>query len=467
MPYLPLLGVHGLDGIEDAIIAALVTGDPLLLVGRHGSAKTLLAARVACELGLSFHAYDASKALFEDVLGFPDPRGLAEGRLDYVPTPISIWDKEFILVDELSRATPNLQSKWLEVVRSRRLMGKAVPNLSHVWAAMNPPDYLGAQPLDDALLGRFAWVLRVPEAHELAPDALRAVIETVGDDDAPAMGRSPRRCGASGLGDVVRSARLQIPAVEASIGPRTTAYLAAVATAMRLSRVSLDGRRLGFLRRNALALAAVRALQGGPAALEPERLETTLLEALRWGVPFAAEERPPGEHVVLGTHRTAWRLMSGRDGSLQARTIVMSARGPLAVARACVEHAAALQPTDRPDVVSRIEDDLHAARDPRTVAEAVVALRVLLAAPGTLRGDAARRAATLYVSLTNRPMYHHPDRRERQRPPEASFARELGRRVAGNLRMLEHEPPLDLEGEHRVAALSDAFETLLGVREPS
>ncbi len=41
------LGIHGLDALEDAAVAALVTGDPLLLVGRHGSAKTLLARRVA------------------------------------------------------------------------------------------------------------------------------------------------------------------------------------------------------------------------------------------------------------------------------------------------------------------------------------------------------------------------------------------------------------------------------------
>ncbi|MDI6642277.1 MAG: MoxR family ATPase, partial [Elusimicrobiota bacterium] len=159
MKILNKLGIYGLDEIEDIIIAGLVTGDPVLLIGKHGSAKTLLVRRIAQSLGYKFIAYDASKALFDDVVGFPNPQSLCEGTVDYISTPISIWDKEFVLIDEISRATPSMQNKWLEIIRSRQLMGKPVPNLKYVFAAMNPPvSYVGSIALDVALAGRFAFI---------------------------------------------------------------------------------------------------------------------------------------------------------------------------------------------------------------------------------------------------------------------------------------------------------------------
>ena len=40
--YLRQLGVYGYDPVEPVIIAALVSGDPLLLVGKAGTGKTFL-----------------------------------------------------------------------------------------------------------------------------------------------------------------------------------------------------------------------------------------------------------------------------------------------------------------------------------------------------------------------------------------------------------------------------------------
>lgn len=104
--FLKKLGIYGMESIEDYILSALITGDPILLVGEIGSAKTFLSRKIAETLGLKFHSYDASKALFEDVIGFPNPNDFEKGEINYIPTPISIWDKEFILIDEISRAEP-------------------------------------------------------------------------------------------------------------------------------------------------------------------------------------------------------------------------------------------------------------------------------------------------------------------------------------------------------------------------
>ena len=118
------LGIYGWKKQDESLVlASLLTGDPLLLIGNHGCAKTHLANRVAEALGKRFLVYDASKAMFEDVLGYPNVEKLKQGVVEYVPSPVTVWDKELVLIDEFIRAIPELQSKWLEIIRGRKIMG--------------------------------------------------------------------------------------------------------------------------------------------------------------------------------------------------------------------------------------------------------------------------------------------------------------------------------------------------------
>jgi MoxR-like ATPase len=77
---------------------------------------------------------------------------LKHGVVEYVPSPVTIWDKELVLIDELNRAVPELQSKWLEIIRSRKIMGFQT-QVKWVWAAMNPMSYSATNALDAALVG--------------------------------------------------------------------------------------------------------------------------------------------------------------------------------------------------------------------------------------------------------------------------------------------------------------------------
>ncbi|MEI7761467.1 MAG: AAA family ATPase, partial [Thermoleophilia bacterium] len=54
MPLTASLGVVGWERLDAVLLAALATEAPLLLVGAHGTAKTLVAERVAAALGLEF-----------------------------------------------------------------------------------------------------------------------------------------------------------------------------------------------------------------------------------------------------------------------------------------------------------------------------------------------------------------------------------------------------------------------------
>jgi len=103
MKVLEMLGIYGWKPeTENLLLASLLTGDPILLVGRHGCAKTHVACKLAEALQKNFVAYDASKTLFDDVLGYPDIEKMKQGKIEYLPSKVTVWDKEMILVN-LSR----------------------------------------------------------------------------------------------------------------------------------------------------------------------------------------------------------------------------------------------------------------------------------------------------------------------------------------------------------------------------
>ncbi len=265
------LGIFGWkEADENLVLASLLTGDPLLLIGNHGCAKTHVANKVAQALGRRFLVYDASKAMFEDVLGYPNVEKLKHGVVEYVPSPVTIWDKELVLIDELNRAVPELQSKWLEIIRSRKIMGFPT-QVKWVWAAMNPISYSATQALDNALIGRFAIFLYPPDVLQMDEADRIKVATHINGDDAPSLGEwTGGECAATvcqgdveGIGARLRQTlslagghflrlREQMPTLAAFL-----AKFADLLVRETAGEVALDGRRLGFIHRNLLANRAV------------------------------------------------------------------------------------------------------------------------------------------------------------------------------------------------------------------
>lgn len=327
------LGLVGLEALEVPLLSSMVTGDPILLIGSHGTAKTTLVRTVAEAVDLEFQSYDASKALFEDIIGFPDPNSLSDGNLKYVPTVISLWDKECILVDEISRAAPRTQSKWLEVIRSRSLMGESLSSLKYIFAAMNPPgSYPGAQPLDPALAGRFSYFLRMPDAREMNRSDREALINTVSGDDAPltqnVLTNSIGSKGRQDLTKMVREVRHRLKDVHDNYNKLVVDYLSRLCEQLKSEQMGeegnrLDGRRLGMMRRNLLAEIAI---------CDPDRddLFNRFLRCLKNSLPHSAlgEERP--DHIYKMAHRRAFRevsggTQSGHSTSLSLNTLIRRA----------------------------------------------------------------------------------------------------------------------------------------------
>ena len=121
------LGLYGLGGIAPVLVAALATEEPLLLIGSHGTAKSLLLTRVAVALGLEFRHYNASLLNFDDLVGFPLPG--KDGCLEYIKTPAAVWGAGAVIFDEISRCRPDIQNKLFPIIHERRVQGISLEGL--------------------------------------------------------------------------------------------------------------------------------------------------------------------------------------------------------------------------------------------------------------------------------------------------------------------------------------------------
>ena len=163
------LGLYGWKKAEPVLLAALLSEEPLLLVGAHGCAKSFVLERLAEALGMEFRSYNASLINYDDLVGVPLPDA-TRTKLEYLSSPESIWDAEVVFIDEISRTRPELQNKLFPIIYEKRVQGRPLARLVYRWAAMNPPPtdeeldegdalYLGSEPLDAALADRFPYII--------------------------------------------------------------------------------------------------------------------------------------------------------------------------------------------------------------------------------------------------------------------------------------------------------------------
>jgi len=299
------LGIHGWRDLDALLLAALSLEAPVLLVGAHGTAKTLLAERVAGALGLEFRHYNASLLNYDDLVGIPMPS--AQGTLEFVSSPGSIWGAEFAFFDEISRCRPDLQNKLFPLVHERRVAGVDLPLLRHRWAAMNPPCgsseaepadqmYLGSEELDPALVDRFPFILSAPGWRDLSrEDRLALVCSAEPEPGAPL---------ASFLGMCLQ---LQ-ERIGAELGDRLAEYVVQLLDHLQAASIPQSPRRARMLHQTAIAVHAARLLLQGDRVQAGDSVEQAILH----GLPQNASPEPPSALKVRAAHQQAWKL-SGLD----------------------------------------------------------------------------------------------------------------------------------------------------------
>ncbi len=305
-PLLRQLGIIGYDALEPIVLAALATESPLLLIGPHGTAKSLLLCKLCEALGIAWRHYNASLLNFDDLVGYPLPD--AEGKLRFVETPASIWQAEAVFLDEISRCRPDMQNRLFSIIHERRVQGLPIPNLKFRWAAMNPParedavssdsaNYLGSEPLDAALADRFNFIIEVPEWQRFSEADRDAVVQSLPSSVDDAVSQLLRE-------RVARVAK-EIAVVEAALGGAIVDYVRTVAPLLAQLGHPASGRRAGMLYRNVIATHAAR-LVASPAAAA---IDSAWI-ALEQSIPQRAEGATIDRAKLMLAHTEAWRAVS-------------------------------------------------------------------------------------------------------------------------------------------------------------
>jgi hypothetical protein len=306
------LGLLGWEKLEPVLLAALATCEPLLLIGKHGTAKSFLLERLAQALGLTYRFYNASLVNYDDLVGIPVPDA-QQTSLRYISTPTAIWDAEVVFIDELNRTRPDLQNKLFSIIHEKRVQGVNLDKLRYRWAAMNPPPaddqepgdvYLGAEPLDPALADRFGFLIEVPDWCDLGEAEKRELLTD------QFRGRHEFPVNVADL--VARTAATY--ALFCARPPDLCGYFVALESQLRGSGTRLSSRRLSMLFRTTLGIHAARmtlAQKAGEALVAPD-WETTLFLAIAHGHPGLASG-PIDRGTLLALHRQAWNIAGLKD----------------------------------------------------------------------------------------------------------------------------------------------------------
>jgi MoxR-like ATPase len=319
------LGLEGWAALEPVILASLASTEPLLLIGRHGAAKSFLLERLAEALGLEFRCYNASLIDYDDLVGIPVPNKEGTG-LHYISTPTAIWDAEVVFVDEISRTRPDLANKLFPIIHERRVQGIALEHLRHRWAAMNPiaPDdgeqdddlsYLGVEPLDPALADRFTFLIEAPDWDELTNDEqTRLLVDQF-------RGKHPFPID---LGALVHDASRTFTQLCEQLPEHLTAYFLALGSVRKGAGLRpFSTRRMATLLRAALAVHAARVALARGADADPQDVDwkTSVWLAVRHGDPDLATVGHIDRARQLALHRQAWDL-SGLEANDPWRTLL-------------------------------------------------------------------------------------------------------------------------------------------------
>jgi MoxR-like ATPase len=283
----------GHDWLVERLLIAFLAGGHVLLEGPPGVAKTRAVKQLAALLpGTHARVQCTPDLLPSDLTGSQIWRG-ESGSFDFVPGPIF---HNIVLVDEINRAPPKVQSALLEAMAESQVttggVSRPLPQPFMVVATQNPIEHEGTFPLPEAQLDRFLLHLQLgmPDA-----DGERAILDLVEEENraSPAIGEAQ-------VVDAATLATARAEVADVRLAPVLKDFIIRLVMATRAGGSLAGAVAHPVSPRGTLALAAaVRArawLHGRDHGL-PEDVEALACDAL-------------GHRLVAD-----WKVLSeGRDG---------------------------------------------------------------------------------------------------------------------------------------------------------
>lgn len=157
--------IFGQEKVIDRIFITLMSGGHVLLIGVPGLAKTMMVDTVARVFGLSSGRIQCTPDLMpSDILGSEVLEENEKGKRSFrfIKGPVFT---QFLMADEINRASPRTQSALLQAMQEHRISVGGheydLPAPFHVLATQNPIEQEGTYPLPEAQLDRFLMQIDV------------------------------------------------------------------------------------------------------------------------------------------------------------------------------------------------------------------------------------------------------------------------------------------------------------------
>nr|WP_245841009.1 AAA family ATPase [Puniceibacterium sediminis] len=239
-------GLVGHEVLIERLLIGVLAGGHLLIEGAPGLAKTRAVKRLAEAMDGGFARIQCTPDLMpSDLTGTPVFRPQT-GAFEFVPGPVF---HNLVLVDEINRAPPKVQSALLEAMAEGQVTSgnetMKLPDPFLVVATQNPIEHDGTFPLPEAQLDRFLMhvVLHLPD-----PATERRILDLV-EAEGQGVAIAPMQLSL----DDVRAARRAAMSVHLS-GPLRD-YIVRLVTATRAEPFARDIEH-AVSPRGSLALAA-------------------------------------------------------------------------------------------------------------------------------------------------------------------------------------------------------------------
>ncbi|WP_424985408.1 AAA family ATPase [Microbulbifer sp. S227A] len=266
-------GLIGHDLLIERLLIGVLAGGHLLVEGAPGLAKTRAVKWLADAIEGGFARIQCTPDLLpSDLTGTPVFRPQT-GEFEFVPGPVF---HNLVLVDEINRAPPKVQSALLEAMAEAQVTSgnetHALPDPFLVVATQNPIEHDGTFPLPEAQLDRFLMhvVLHLPDAT-----TERRILDLV-----EAEGQGPVAAPVRLKLDDIRAAKKAAMAVHLSSPLRD--YIVRLVTATRQPPFAQDIDH-AVSPRGSLALASAskaRAYLAGRDHALPEDVQAVAADAL-------------------------------------------------------------------------------------------------------------------------------------------------------------------------------------------
>lgn len=182
-------GLIGMSTLIERLLIGLLSGGHLLIEGAPGLAKTRAVKLLAQGVDASFSRIQCTPDLMPaDLTGTPIFRP-DRGEFEFVKGPLF---NSLVLVDEINRAPPKVQSAMLEAMAENQITAGGetykLPDPFMVIATQNPIEHEGTFPLPEAQLDRFLLhvVLDLPAA-----DAEREILDLVERETTQDAAKAP------------------------------------------------------------------------------------------------------------------------------------------------------------------------------------------------------------------------------------------------------------------------------------